>query len=480
MLLLFLAICVVVGNAQNDCTVPNSLTVDGGTFSPAAGATVVENDKLKINCSPGLVADNDELTCIGGKFKPTIPTTNKIICEKGCTVTAIQGKRELRVPGTTVKIVNTGDVVRVGTTIQVECDADFNLDATAAAAVFKCESGSPGPSFNPTLPKCFAKCDVPATAPKNGQWEQQKGTKIPHGSALKALCSGNYAEKQGESYQFDCKDGSYTPVPTGIGCIRKCEISTLTSNAPDISTPIADAVEGDVVSVTCNNNKVAVPNSIECTPSGWSEKPQCKAAGTVTANECKDLNVILGSTGSATVDRAGLGGIVSVTCNPGYKLSHTAEYFCVRGNGGNAEWRPNGSLCKGVCPQLTVSNGQVVPTGKQEYTDGESVSISCEAGYQLPPQRAPRSTCMNGKWDFPNPRCYAVGGPMPDPNECSKPCGINYYCRKDAATGNESCEELRSADDEKERRCPAPDLWDPKAKQCCKWDYHENRSTTCV
>ncbi|XP_015672475.1 complement component receptor 1-like protein [Protobothrops mucrosquamatus] len=172
-----------------------------------------------------------------------------------------------------------------------------------------------------------------------------------------------------------------------------------------------------------------------------------------------------------------LGGSVTFSCVPGFRLIGEATRKCILKDG-KVDWNSALPHCEHIpCKRPdNILNGQYDPNPKDEYYIGSVVIYSCKRDFSLIGNST--ITCvtaedgLNGRWNFPAPECKQV--------KCDRPKVENGKITdlfKPSYTYNEAigfeCNSGYSAVGSLHIKCGANSSWVPASPKCVKvseWD----------
>ncbi|XP_073448996.1 coagulation factor XIII B chain-like isoform X3 [Aquarana catesbeiana] len=203
-----------------------------------------------------------------------------------------------------------------------------------------------------------------------------------------------------------------TTLPEGrsISSVKFCPPVQVGNNVNLLTTSYEEEYSvGQVIRFECKNvnQKLNGASEIFCTSEGeWNAPPPiCEEV------KCSPPKIIHGGVSNA---------------KPSYKDKETLEFYCEKGYKSSTttvlectknDWRPT-PICEDiVCYKETVRNG-IVQYTKDTYRDGDTVTLTCNEGYQIEHKPEEPRTCTANGW---NPPLNCIS------KKCSRPNPQNAY-----------------------------------------------------
>uniref|UniRef100_H2Z7B0 Sushi domain-containing protein n=1 Tax=Ciona savignyi TaxID=51511 RepID=H2Z7B0_CIOSA len=227
------------------------------------------------------------------------------------------------------------------------------------------------------------------------------------GTVATFSCNSGYSINGAES--LTCDDtGAWSgtePSCVGITC------SSLTAPSNGFISNSREEYGVDYVAVFRCNNGYAISDStpLTCMVTGqWSsDEPSCSAV------RCLQPNI---PTNGRLTDRIifthyEVGSSVAFECRPGYEIVGVRSITCED----SGQWSDTEPTCRVItCEDRTApSQGTISTTSTKPFTLGNTVSYTCNNGYQLSGSNT--AECQqNGRWSAPPPACRAIECGEPD------------------------------------------------------------------
>ncbi|KAM8930721.1 complement factor H [Pelodytes ibericus] len=229
-----------------------------------------------------------------------------------------------------------------------------------------------------------------------GEWEEE--TYAP-GKVAIYTCRPGYSRLG--VFKKACVEGKWTTVSDGRCKKKSC------GHPEDIPFGTFELIVGDefvfgsVVEYTCDDGyqMVSRQKTRECTASGWSNfPPHCEVRKCAPVEVAEGVNLI----STSFDDEFSVGQVVRFECkNSQQKLNGPAEVFCTS----EGDWNAKPPVCEIIsCKVPQVSEGKVL-NPKQVYNEDENLTFKCNANFK--PYRNGIVTCTKHGWS-PEPACEEI------------------------------------------------------------------------
>ncbi|KAL7985353.1 hypothetical protein Chor_003923, partial [Crotalus horridus] len=377
------------------------------------------------------------------------------------------------------------DEYYVGSVVIYRCKGDFSLIGNSTITCITAEDGVNG-RWNFPAPECKqVKCDRPKV--ENGKITNLPKPSYIYNEAISFECNSGYSAMG--SLHIKCGANS-SWVPAIPKCVKdNCTSpvlpphSTLKEDIPKEGYPV-----GTNLTYHCITGYEYIPGinpSVTClNTSKWTEISELcqgkKCPAPIIENGKVDAE-----------DDVRLGGSVTFSCVPGFRLIGEATRKCILKDG-KVDWNSALPHCEHIPCERPVSilNGQYDPDPKDEYYVGSVVIYRCKGDFSLIGNST--ITCItaedgvNGRWNFPAPECKQVKCDQPEVEN-----GKITNIPKPSYTYNEAisieCNSGYSAVGSLHIKCGANSTWVPATPKCVKEkpnttskDYAECNRTTAL
>lgn len=428
-------------------TPPTGALVTGGPYAYTFG------DSVAFACQTGRQAS--------GVLEAT--------CQANGTYTAVTGSCPFvdcgALPAPANGTVSAGDTI-YNTTRTLACDVGYTQSGSSSRT---CQASGVW-SGTPTVCTIFDCGDAPV--PLNGAISSIDGTTF--GSTANYACNSGYQRVAG--------DASLSCSPTGwSGTLATCErvvcpSATSGPDAPANGSIVAGGsgphVYEDVVTFACDAGFDHTGGSLTRTcqaDATWSG-----AVAVCTPITCTDPGVPSGgsiTSGNANSAPYAYGAVIDYACDAGYDPVGAQQLTCGSGTVATGRWDFSAPSCApGDCGPLPPVADSTLTPAVPTTTFGNSVSYSCNTGYELTAGDASRTCGADRLWSGTSPTCSPVscgalatptgqtliGGPYNDTFSETR----TYTC----APGYELVGGATAAD--LSRTCQADRTWSAAATTC--------------
>ncbi|XP_039176017.1 complement receptor type 1-like isoform X2 [Crotalus tigris] len=368
------------------------------------------------------------------------------------------------------------DEYYVGSVVIYRCKGDFSLIGHSTITCITAEDGVNG-RWNFPAPECKqVKCDRPKV--ENGKITNLPKPSYTYNEAISFECNSGYSAMG--SLHIKCGANS-SWVPAIPKCVKdNCTSpvlpphSTLKEDIPKEGYPV-----GTNLTYHCITGYEYIPGinpSVTClNTSKWTEISELcqgkKCPAPIIENGKVDAE-----------DDVRLGGSVTFSCVPGFRLIGEATRKCILKDG-KVDWNSALPHCEHIPCERPVSilNGQYDPDPKDEYYVGSVVIYRCKGDFSLIGNST--ITCItaedgvNGRWNFPAPECKQVKCDQPEVEN-----GKITNLPKPSYTYNEAisieCNSGYSAVGSLHIKCGANSSWVPAIPKCVKVTLPPTQSST--
>lgn len=254
------------------------------------------------------------------------------------------------------------------------------------------------PASDPERPQGF--CGPPPRFPDKelqGDWNEAF---YPPGKPAQYSCRPGYVRLG--AIRYVCIEGKWDTV----GNVGQCKKKSC-GHPGDIEFGILELTKeesfvfGAVVEYTCNDGyqMISKHRTRECTATGWSNYlPECQVRFCPTVQVGNNVNLL----STSYEEEYSVGQVIRFECkNANQKLNGASEIFCTS----EGEWNAPPPTCEEVkCSPPKIIHGGV-SNPKTSYKDKETLAFSCEKGYK--PSTTSLLTCTKNDWS-PTPICEDI------------------------------------------------------------------------
>ncbi|XP_040216995.1 complement factor H-like isoform X6 [Rana temporaria] len=224
-----------------------------------------------------------------------------------------------------------------------------------------------------------------------GTFELKKEDSFVFGALVEYICNDGY-QMISRHRTRECSATGWTNYRPECE-VRFCPPVQVSNNVNLLTTSYEEEYSvGQVIRFECKNanQKLNGASEVFCTSEGeWNaEPPTCEEV------KCSPPKIIHGTVRNPKPtykDRETL----EFSCEQGYKTSTSNQLTCTKN-----DWSPT-PICEDiVCYKETVRNG-IVQYNKETYIDGETVTLTCNEGYQIEHTPEKPRTCTAHGWSPP-------------------------------------------------------------------------------
>ncbi|XP_069497604.1 complement factor H-like isoform X3 [Ambystoma mexicanum] len=381
--------------AKETCSRPPS-TKNGRVSELAMKTSFYNYDKATYICDPGYtLIGSKEITCIGRTW-PTAPTCTESPCE---TPSIDHGS-----------IVNLRPSYAHGTTVQFTCDSGYKLSTQSEPRCWKGNWSD--------LPKCSStSCSAPPEI-DNGSIQSPRRQSYNSGNTVTYKCDAGYVFEKGQL--ITCMDGQWKNPPACKKVGSRCGPAPSIPNGDVAGTREPFYESGSRVVYQCQAlHKMIGSSNVECWNGAWSSVlPECLEPCTARPDEMAANNIRLKWSPESKM-YAVHGAFIEFDCTSSEYIKDETLPFRLQCNRGQLV-HPR-CIRKGSC--IASSNEMdkkniILQRENTEIKNKEVVEFACKSGYYRDANREMKSTCNNGKLNYPE--CGTT------PPACSKPPSIEH------------------------------------------------------
>uniref|UniRef100_H2Z7B2 Sushi domain-containing protein n=1 Tax=Ciona savignyi TaxID=51511 RepID=H2Z7B2_CIOSA len=347
--------------------------------------TYVVGDVVQYMCDVGFtLMGSERITCTeSGQYSDFPPTCTEITCRVLLPIAhgSFAPRRTSPYP--------------VTSSVTYSCVDGFQLDGEAELI---CQ---PDGTWSADRPQCqdLNECDDLSICRISGNIIFLK---YDVGSSVTFLCRSGY-EIDGES-TITCGNSGAWSADEPSCIVITCEDRPAPNRGSVSSTSSSPFLLGNTVTYTCNDGyTVRGFTSATCQENGFwtSGTPLCIAV------RCLQPNI---PTNGRLTDRIifthyEVGSSVAFECRPGYEIVGVRSITCED----SGQWSDTEPTCRVItCEDRTApSQGTISTTSTKPFTLGNTVSYTCNNGYQLSGSNT--AECQqNGRWSAPPPACREI------------------------------------------------------------------------
>jgi CUB/sushi domain-containing protein len=352
------------------------LTLDDNTFIDRNETNFVYNDSVKISCDEGYnLTGNAQIFCTAQGNWTEIPSCNKI----NCRTFVIPANADI---GEQSVINHSYNDI-----INVTCNDGYIItDYTQAIC------GSDGDWKN--IPMCqLVNCSV-INIPENAIIEDQMQDGHNYKDIVEIKCKEGYM-LNGFNKTECLATGNWSDLPT---CIPK-QCDFIDSADDGLIFPANNRFfSNENISVSCAVGYELQGNEIvACNINGtWSDFPNC------VLNDCEPLDIPVNAANLLNETQFRYKDNVTIECNFGYELSSKDTLSCHP----NGTWTDIPSCDPIICTFLDLPENAEAFPNRTDYLFNDNITISCKDGFELEGDTI--ISCQpNGEWQG-IPTCSSV------------------------------------------------------------------------
>ncbi|XP_069497596.1 coagulation factor XIII B chain-like isoform X2 [Ambystoma mexicanum] len=363
--------------AKETCSRPPS-TKNGRVSELAMKTSFYNDDKATYICDPGYtLIGSKEITCIGRTW-PTAPTCTESPCEPPSIDHG--------------SIVNLRSSYAHGTTVKLSCDSGYKLSTQSEPRCWKGNWSD--------LPKCSStSCSAPPEI-DHGSIQSPRRQSYNSGNTVTYKCDAEYVFEKGQL--ITCMDGQWTNPPACNKIGASCDPAPSIPNG-DVTATRETYESGSRVVYQCQYlHKMIGSSIVECWNGAWSRAlPECLEPCTKRPDEMAANNIRL----KWSLDSKFYlehGDFIEFDCTSSDYIKDETLPFrlqCNRGQIVHPRCIRRGS-CVASSNEMEKKN-IILQRDNPEIKNNEVVEFACKSGYYRDANREMKSTCNNGKLNYP-------------------------------------------------------------------------------